>query len=182
MFLHRALRPYFLEADEHTLGPMTLLDDVVFVAHPHPDDWDFYDQFRKLAKQYRDRYSFLVSSPIRDTSTLACYNNVDDVKHIASDVTLVGAFEEFIKMCAEPVIPEMTRQNEAQYTSVSTFCKTKRKPALWLRSNLLILLMFLCRLGKAYCTTLPRPMPRRRLTDRRCGPWLRSTQSFFTSP
>lgn len=149
MFLHRALRPYFLEADEHTLGPMTLLDDVVFVAHPHPDDWDFYDQFRKFAKQYRDRYSFLVSSPIRDTSTLVCYNNVDDVKHIASDVTLVGAFEEFIKMCAEALIPEMTRRNEAQYTSVSIFCKTKREPTVWLRSDLLNLLMFLCRLGKA---------------------------------
>ncbi|KAK4239245.1 protein disulfide-isomerase [Achaetomium macrosporum] len=113
-----AIRPYLLEADEHTMGPFTLLDDVVLVAHPHPDDWDFYDRFRTLAKQYRDRYSFVVAPPVSDTSSaVACYNNIDDVKRTASDLETEGALEQFIKLCAAPLIPELTTQNEAQYTS-----------------------------------------------------------------
>ncbi|KXX73302.1 Protein disulfide-isomerase [Madurella mycetomatis] len=119
MFLHRALRPTYLEADEHTFGPLALLDDVVIMAHLQPDDWDFFDQFRSLANKYRDRFSFVVSPPIQDekTSALVCYNNIDDEKRRAPDIMTVGALEEFIKLCAEPLIPELTRRNEAQYTS-----------------------------------------------------------------
>ncbi|KAK4148812.1 protein disulfide-isomerase [Chaetomidium leptoderma] len=117
MFVHRALRPYFMEADEHTIGPTTLLDDVVIMAHPHPDDWNFYDQFRTLAQRHRDRVSFIVSPPIGDSSALVCYNNVDDVKHTASDLVTVGALEKFLKLCAEPLIPELTRRNEAHYAT-----------------------------------------------------------------
>lgn len=110
MFLRRAL--------QHTTGALTLLDDVVFMAHSHPDDWDFYDRFIALAKEYRDRFSFVVALP-SDPSPLVCYNNVDDVKHTTSDLASTGALEEFIKLCAEPLIPELTRDNKQQYTLVS---------------------------------------------------------------
>lgn len=123
MFLHRALRPTYLEADEHMFGSLTLLDDVVIMAHLQPDDWDFFDQFRSLVNKYRDRFSFVVAPPIQDekTSALVCYNNIDDEKRRAPDIMAVGALEEFIKLCAEPLIPELTRRNEAQYASVSTW-------------------------------------------------------------
>ncbi|GAB1313682.1 Protein disulfide-isomerase [Madurella fahalii] len=119
MFLHRALRPTYFEADEQLADSLTLLDDIVIMAHPQPDDWDFFDQFRSLANKYRDRFSFVAAPPIPDekTSTLVCYNNIDDEKRTVPDIMTVGALEKFIKMCAEPLIPELTRRNEAQYTS-----------------------------------------------------------------
>lgn len=123
MFLHRSLRPPYLEVEEHLLGSLApALDDIVLVAHPQPDDWDFFDQFRSLANKYRDRFSFVVSHPIQDekTSTLLCYNNIDDEKHKAADLETVGAPDKFIELCAEPLIPELTRRNRARYTSVST--------------------------------------------------------------
>jgi hypothetical protein len=89
------------------------------MAHPYPDDWDFYDLFIALAKQYRHRFSFIMSPPLGDASTLVCYNNVDDIRYTASDLTTVDGFENFIKRCAEPLIPELTERSQAQYTSVS---------------------------------------------------------------
>ncbi len=114
------------------MGSFSLLDDVVVMGHPHPDDWDFYDRFRTLAKKYRDRFSFVVSGPISDTSALVCYNNIDDVKHTASDTTSVGAFDRFTKLCAEPLVPELTRRNEAHYTSVGiSLCMMQRRGLVW---------------------------------------------------
>ncbi|KAK0723297.1 thioredoxin-like domain-containing protein [Lasiosphaeria miniovina] len=116
MFIHRALQPFVIETVESTAGALRLLDDVVIMAHPLPDDWSLYERFKALAKQYRDRYSFVVSSPIQDTSALACYNNVDDEKHVTTEVATVQALEDFVKLCSDPLIPELTRQNEVQYT------------------------------------------------------------------
>jgi protein disulfide-isomerase A1 len=120
MFLHRMLRPPYLEADEHLSVVMTMLDDVVVMAHTQPDDWDFFDQFRSLANNYRDRFSFVAAPPIGDTSVLVCYSNIDDEKHTASDVVTVGAMESFINMCAEPLIPDRTEGDDARYRSVSS--------------------------------------------------------------
>ncbi|KAK0612783.1 protein disulfide-isomerase [Bombardia bombarda] len=121
-FLHRVLHPAILPANEHTLGTMTLLDDIVIVGHIHPDDDDLYDRFTRLAKQYHDRYSFIMSSaPAADqpksaqTSLLACYSNLDDTKFTTSETATVHALDEFIKLCAEPLIPELTRRNEGHY-------------------------------------------------------------------
>ncbi|KAK3314454.1 hypothetical protein B0H66DRAFT_313472 [Apodospora peruviana] len=120
MFLHRTLAPQPLEigVDETKVGSLSLLDDVVIIAHPHPDDWDFWDRFKALAKHYRDRYSFIlsISDSGKKKSEMVCFNNIDDLKHTASEVATVEALEEFVKVCAEPLIPELTRRNEGDYT------------------------------------------------------------------
>ncbi len=113
------------------MGPFSVLDDVVIMGYHHPDDWDFYDRFRTLAKKYRDRFSFVVTRPISGTSALVCYNNIDDVKHTASDTVSVGAFEKFTMLCAEPLIPELTRRNEAHYTSVGISVHHERRGLVW---------------------------------------------------
>jgi protein disulfide-isomerase A1 len=166
MFLHRVLHPAVIEADEHTAGSMTLLDDVVIMAHPHPDDSVLYRRFKDLAKQYRDRFSFVISSPIQASSALTCYNNLDDEKHGTSEVATVQALEDFVKLCSEPLIPELTRRNEAQYTAVRsnysiklTFSAKRKGFKGWL---LLIIMWLYNRPEKAYCITLLRPTRRRR--------------------
>lgn len=122
MFLRRVLAPQPLEIgiDDDNVGSLSLLDDVVIIAHPRADDWDFWDRFKALTKHYRDRYSFILSlSGGKKKSSLVCYNNIDDRKHETFEVANVESFEAFVKLCSEPLVPELTRRNEAEYTGVS---------------------------------------------------------------
>ncbi|KAK3684074.1 hypothetical protein B0T22DRAFT_520548 [Podospora appendiculata] len=120
LFLHRSFHPSVLDTDENTLGPMSLLDDVVIVSHAHPDDWPFFERFTALANRYRDRYTFLRSpSPnggSHTASSLSCYNNLDDERHATTAIETVDALDAFVSLCAAPLIPELTRRNEARYT------------------------------------------------------------------
>ncbi|KAK3944443.1 protein disulfide-isomerase [Diplogelasinospora grovesii] len=117
MFLYRALRPTVLETNGQALSSLLQLDDVVIVAHPIPDDSSLYERFKALARHYRDRFSFIVSSRLESTSVLQCHNNIDDEKHFTSEVASVQALENFVQLCSEPLIPELTRSNEQQYTT-----------------------------------------------------------------
>ncbi|CAK7231001.1 hypothetical protein SCUCBS95973_007764 [Sporothrix curviconia] len=127
-FFWRAFRPAAMEVTEQSLVSFMAIDDVVIVAHVHPDDDQLYHRYRGLAHHYRDRYSFGIafappSSPASSTTTRAfrssvvrCYNNVDDEQHEMSGDDIhrhVGALEAFItQTCAQPLIPELTRRGE----------------------------------------------------------------------
>ena len=121
MFLRRAIRPPTLDATTQQLvETFTHVDDVVFMIHPHPDDWQLEDRFAALANKYRYQYSFVFATPFSKTeSAVVCYNNIDDVRHRAQDIESIHGLEDFVKLCSEPLVPELTRRNEAQYTSVS---------------------------------------------------------------
>ncbi|KAK3387880.1 thioredoxin-like domain-containing protein [Podospora didyma] len=116
LFLRRALRPTVLDMGGPAVDAMTLLDDVVIMAHPDPDDDSLYERFTALAKRYRLRFSFIMSTQIQAGSALTCYNNLDDEKHMTSELATIQALEDFVKLCSDPLIPELTRQNEVQYT------------------------------------------------------------------
>ncbi len=107
------------EINDQTLTSFVTVDDVVFVAHLVPDDAVLYDRFKFLAQKYRDRFSFAVSGPVQRQSALRCYNNVDDEQHMSAELASVDAMEDFIKMRSAPLIPEITRRNEAEYSQVS---------------------------------------------------------------
>ncbi|KAK0736070.1 hypothetical protein B0T21DRAFT_366245 [Apiosordaria backusii] len=121
MFRNRVIRPYFLEADAQLLKHFIMLDDVVIMLHPlsQSDNWALYDRFTSLAKRHRDQFTFLMGPSIQDNHSAAvvCYNNLDDVKHVAADIESDQALEDFVALCAEPLIPELTRNNEAKYIS-----------------------------------------------------------------
>ncbi|KAK4159696.1 protein disulfide-isomerase [Cladorrhinum sp. PSN259] len=119
LFLRRAIRPPLFDAPSQQLvDTFTLVDDIVFMLHPHPDDWQLEDRFVALANKYRLQYSFVMAPPFSKTeSAVVCYNNLDDLRHRAEDVESVHGLEDFISLCSEPLIPELTRRNEAQYTS-----------------------------------------------------------------
>lgn len=121
MFRNRVIRPSFLEADAQLLEHFILLDDVVIVMHPlaQSDNWNIYDRFTALAARYRDRFTFLIGPSVTESRPAAviCYNNLDDVKHVATDTQTTQALEDFVVLCAEPLIPELTTINKAEYIS-----------------------------------------------------------------
>ncbi|KAK3356775.1 hypothetical protein B0T25DRAFT_578946 [Lasiosphaeria hispida] len=121
LFLRRTFRPAVFEADEQMADQLTLLDDVVIRGHIHPDDWNLYDRFYDFAKKYKDDYSFVVTPPGYGAtrSRLTCVNNPDDVKHETYETTAVEALEKFVKLCSEPLIPEITRRNRKDYARTS---------------------------------------------------------------
>ncbi|KAM7201275.1 protein disulfide-isomerase [Rhypophila sp. PSN 637] len=119
LFLYRILAPQPLEVEvnDDNIESLSAIDAVVIMAHLRAEDWDFWDRFKALAKAYRDRYSFILSSAGgKKTSSMTCYNNIDDTKHETLDVTTIDALESFVKLCSDPLIPELTRRNEAEYT------------------------------------------------------------------
>lgn len=127
LFLHRVLAPQPLEIEvtSSNIESLSGIDSVVIIGHVRADDWDFWDRFKALARHYRDRHSFILSTAggNKASSSMTCYNNIDDQKHdvSGSEIVTVEALESFVKLCSEPLIPEITRRNEAEYTGVSTY-------------------------------------------------------------
>ncbi|CAK7229126.1 hypothetical protein SEUCBS140593_007141 [Sporothrix eucalyptigena] len=126
-FFRRSFRPAAFEVTEQSLVGFITIDDIVIVAHIHPDDDQLYARYRSLAQHYHDRYSFGISftppsSPGSSTtrafsgSVVRCYNNLDDEQHELAGDDLhqhVGALEAFItQTCAQSLIPELTRRSE----------------------------------------------------------------------
>ena len=91
------------------------------------EDTSGYERYTSLAKRYRDRYAFgIIRSPAEDQSSIFCRNNLDGEEHVLTELWRVEAFENFIQLCAEPLIPELMRKNEMKYYApVSTFDHTK---------------------------------------------------------
>jgi len=91
-------------------------DDVVFMGHFVADDTSGYERYQSLAKYYHDRYSFgIIPSPAKEQSSIQCKNNLDAEEHILTELWRVEAFENFVRMCSERMIPEITRTNEMNY-------------------------------------------------------------------
>ena len=119
-FFHRALRPAVFEADARNLDGFLGSDTIVFVAHIADEDNSAYVRYKALAKQYRDRYSFAIGPAAEETSILRCRNNIDDEEHTLNELWRVEALDNFVKMCSEPLIPELVRRNEEYYSLVGS--------------------------------------------------------------
>jgi len=122
-FLRRALRPVMSTVTEKNITSFASIDDVVFVAYLLRPDPNLKDRFWTVAEQRHDQFSFGMSVAARvPQSVIVCYNNLDDMQHTAHEEELatVDQLDKFIEKCSLPLIPELTRRNEAQYTSVST--------------------------------------------------------------
>ncbi|KAK3317450.1 hypothetical protein B0T19DRAFT_446413 [Cercophora scortea] len=111
-FLRRALRPAFSYVTTKNATSFISIDDVVFVGHLAPRDVSLRNQFQAAAQKYRDRFSFALSSDVKQQSAVSCSNNWDDMQHSTTELSSPTALEEFIKMCSTPLIPELTRRSE----------------------------------------------------------------------
>ncbi|KAJ9149893.1 Thioredoxin-like fold protein [Pleurostoma richardsiae] len=117
-YLRRTLLPTVSEVDDRNQITFASSDDVVIVANLAPDDSSLEERFREMAAQYHDRYSFAIGPRADRESALTCFNNADSEQHAVSQLTAVDALEKFLKQCARPVIPELTRRNEMEYLSM----------------------------------------------------------------
>ncbi|KAK1750081.1 thioredoxin-like fold protein [Echria macrotheca] len=113
-FLNRSLRPTVREVGVNQVTPLLGDDDVVFIAHLPAGDV-LRDRFRALATKYHDQYSFILSGPLKGLSIFQCVNNIDEEEHTLTDFSTVNSLEAFVKLCSAPLIPELTRRNEAEY-------------------------------------------------------------------
>ena len=118
-YLRRMLRPSITLVTTKNITSFLSVDDVVLVGHITADDKNLRERFDRIAQKYHDRYSFALSKDVDGQSGLACYNNVDDVQRSAAELGQVEALEQFVKLCATPLIPELTRRSEMHYLTVS---------------------------------------------------------------
>jgi len=112
MFLRRSLRPPVLEM-EVQVGPKLMeIDNVAVAGYIHPQDWVTYDRFYELAKKYRGDYGFVMSPPDEGAtgSLVFCHNNIEGEKHELVEMDAVDDLENFVKRCAQPTIPVLSRR------------------------------------------------------------------------
>jgi protein disulfide-isomerase A1 len=119
-FLHRALQPTVHQLTKETRPTFLTWDDVVFVGDFLPEDKSYEETYRSLAKHYSDRFLFGISEPAKEKSSVTCRNNVDDEEQSLTELWRVDSFENFIQMCARPLIPDLTRKNEEEIGQVSS--------------------------------------------------------------
>ncbi|KAK0654780.1 hypothetical protein B0T16DRAFT_486516 [Cercophora newfieldiana] len=115
-FSKRARKQAPLEADASIVPSLLDDDEIIFLAHIAPGDEAYRDQFKALATKYRDSYTFIVTGPMNGQSALHCFNNINEEEHTTEPLAKIGGLEAFIKRCSGPLIPELTRANEAEYT------------------------------------------------------------------
>ncbi|KAK3299690.1 uncharacterized protein B0H64DRAFT_472779 [Chaetomium fimeti] len=113
-FLRRTSRPAVSYVTDQNRTAVESIDDLVFVGQLISRDKTLQRQFETVAKIYRDRYSFAITKA-HQVPELCCYNNLDGVHASTTVLNAPASFESFIKECAEPLIPQMTRQNELSF-------------------------------------------------------------------
>lgn len=110
------LRPAVTRLDEGSKLSFPSIDDIVLIAHIAPGDQNLEERFTETAEQLRDRYSFAVGTAPAGGSSVGCVNNVNGEQRSITDLSNVGAIEHLVKLCAQPLVPELTRRNEAEYS------------------------------------------------------------------
>ncbi|KAK4455285.1 hypothetical protein QBC34DRAFT_460134 [Podospora aff. communis PSN243] len=116
LHLLRTLRPPVLEVPYHP--SLTTLDHTVLIAQVHPQDWKLYDEIYDLAREYRDRMSFVITSPEEGAtrSVVVCHRNRDGDGGSAGEKmgpadgdTGEKGLEEFVRGCMERRVVELGR-------------------------------------------------------------------------
>jgi hypothetical protein len=106
---------------ESNITSFASTDDIVFIGQFSDDDHALQDIYVDVAHQYRDRHSFALGPASAQSSSLQCINNADQeqISTTGAQLSNLAAIENFVKQCAQPLIPELTRRNEAEYMRVS---------------------------------------------------------------
>ena len=116
-FLRRTARPTISSLTPENKTAFQAIDDVVLIGRFRPET-NLLTQFMTIAEQYHDRYSFGIAS-VQQGPAMECYNNVDGVQRSTTEFPSPTSIETFVRLCATPLIPEMTRRNELSFYKVS---------------------------------------------------------------
>lgn len=105
--------------DEKNITSFASTDDIVFIAQFSDEDYVLEDRYLDVAYQYRDRHSFAIGPVASQSSSLQCINNANQEQFSTTQLINPTAIETFVKQCTRPLVPELTRRNEAEYMRVS---------------------------------------------------------------
>lgn len=103
---------------------METMDDVVFLAHVHPDDSELYSAFYAVAGEYRDRYSFVVVPPEEGArgSAVRCVWNGEGGQRVGvmrgeGEGDVEGVLRGFVERgCAGEGVVEVVKDGEEVMT------------------------------------------------------------------
>jgi len=118
------LRPPLSTVTSQNTTAFLSTDDVLFIGHfgSSEEDTTLRERFTKLAQKYRDRFSFALAGEGAGQdgkAMISCYNMPDELQRsITEELDHPLAMEQFVKICATPLIPELTRRNEVGYYKV----------------------------------------------------------------
>ncbi|KAM0330843.1 hypothetical protein ACHAQA_003798 [Verticillium albo-atrum] len=113
-------RPPVSEFEGSLTKAFAQADDVVFMAQigSGAENENIHERYNALAEEYRDRHTFGLRKTDDPTSSVRCFNNVDHLVHITSELETVESLPAFLNKCTALLIPEMTRRNEMEILSV----------------------------------------------------------------
>ncbi|KAF9872010.1 protein disulfide isomerase [Colletotrichum karsti] len=114
-FVNRMRRPVINPVEKETMSSFRSSDDVVLVAHFTLEETSLRDRYADLAERYHDRYAFGLTDIPESPGRIACYNNVIGAMQMSSELEDVDAMDKLLKKCAAPLVPRLTRRNEAEY-------------------------------------------------------------------
>ncbi|KAL2293358.1 hypothetical protein FJTKL_05284 [Diaporthe vaccinii] len=117
-YLERMKRSPISVVDENNMTTFASTDDIVFIAQFSDEDYVLEDRYMDVAFQYHDRHSFAIRLVASQSSSLQCINNANQEQFSTTQFSNPVAIENFIKQCARPLVPELTRRNEAEYMRV----------------------------------------------------------------
>ncbi|KAF6790010.1 protein disulfide isomerase [Colletotrichum sojae] len=114
-FVNRMLRPVLTPVDKENTSSFRRSDDVVMIAHFTPEETSLGEHYADLAERFHDRHAFGLAVADKSPGRIACYNNAIGAMQMSSELDEVDAMEKLLKKCAAPLVPRLTRRNEAEY-------------------------------------------------------------------
>ncbi|KAF6790333.1 protein disulfide isomerase [Colletotrichum musicola] len=114
-FVNRMLRPVLTPVDKDNTSSFRGSDDVVMIAHFTPEETSLGERYADLAERFHDRHAFGLAVADKSPGRIACYNNAIGAMQMSSELDEVDALEKLLKKCAAPLVPRLTRRNEAEY-------------------------------------------------------------------
>ncbi|KAG8160450.1 hypothetical protein KVR01_009986 [Diaporthe batatas] len=112
-------RPPVAAVNEKNITSFAKADHIVFIGQFSDDDRVLEELYKDIAHQYRDRHSFAIGPVVpRGSSSLQCINNANQEQTSTTHLSTPSAIENFVKQCARPLVPDLTRRNEAEYMRV----------------------------------------------------------------
>ncbi|KAJ0339346.1 hypothetical protein KNSL1_012039 [Colletotrichum chrysophilum] len=114
-FVNRMNRPVITPVEKQTLSSFRSSDDVVVLGQFTTEESSLRERYNDLAERFHDRYSFGLTDVPESPGRITCWNNAIGAMQMSSELEEVDAMEKLIKKCAAPLVPRLTRRNEAEY-------------------------------------------------------------------
>lgn len=123
-FLRRTSRPVISQLTPSDLPEFITSDDVVLTASFPADEAPLYEyQFRDLAREYRNRYSFAILSPASETKPVVrCRNNPNQEDFSLREAALgsVAALRQLVAQCSSPLVLDPSRAELARLGQIAS--------------------------------------------------------------